>query len=76
MMSWSNLILPIVLCDIKIEKVKFEKKSWYCPFLTITYIKYQLVRSIHSPCDYPTYHSAYDYLTKPKPEDTKKGKTD
>lgn len=27
MMSWSNLILPIVLCDIKIEKVKFEKKN-------------------------------------------------
>lgn len=26
MMSWSNLILFIVLCDIKIEKVKFEKK--------------------------------------------------
>lgn len=33
MMSWSNLILPIVLCDIKIEKVKFEKKIVILPLL-------------------------------------------
>lgn len=76
MMSWSNLILFIVLCDIKIEKVKFEKKLWYCFFLIIIYIKYYFVCSIYSFCDYFIYYFVYDYLIKLKLEDIKKGKID